>query len=894
MKALGAARILLASLALLVGLPVQAALGNAPGSLQQLAGPNNCFQQTGGSDCGTHNGVGLVSAKDVVVSPDGKNVYVIGGSDDAIAEFARDADGSLAPLASPNNCIAWKSSSTTTCPNKTVNGMVSPRAIAITPDGENIYVVARDDFGNGTIVEFARNADGSLTQLAPNDCIAENFAQTGVTSSCANQSGHGIFSPAALAVSPDGRNVYVADDGKSAIAEFARSAGGGLTQLSGANDCITEHGDGSTDCTTTGNGLTFVDSVVVSPDGSNVYAGSDTSGTVPGAIAEFARNADGSLTQLAGPHNCVQESGGADCGTETGVGINFVVGLTVSPDGRNLYSSSGNGDQPIAEFTRNVDGSLTQLASPNNCIEEHGGADGCGTTGHGLNDGGPVKVSPDGADVYTVASTDDCGPCGAAVAEFARNPNGSLTQLASPDNCIQQHDVTNDCGNNAGHGLGDSGIGIPGLAIAPDGSNAYVTGPDDVAEFARTSVHHTLNVSLTGSGNGSVLDGTGAISCPSACSHAYTAGTVVSLTATSALGSTFTGWSGGGCGGTGACQVIMNADMAVTATFTGVPGPPAVVATGAPVITSTTSAVFSATVNPEGLTTSVVFEYGPQLPNTAFSYTSTTPPQPVGPDFSNHTVSATATGLLPHTLYHFRAIASNNTGTTNGLDQTLTTPADPPPPPPVLGKSFDVTPLSGIVYVKLPGGLPQYTSDVGAHASAPLTKGVGFEPLTEARQLPSGTQVDARAGTLLLSAASATRHGKLQTGTFGGGVFGVSQDRRGVTKGLTTLSLLEGAFQGGPTYASCKTKRAADPSAFAALSSAVINSMKTNVHGKFRTKGKYGAATARSTAWTMTDRCDGTLTVATRGTVTVQDFVRHVKVIVRAGHRYLARASRRR
>ena len=34
--------------------------------------------------------------------------------------------------------------------------------------------------------------------------------------------------------------------------------------------------------------------------------------------------------------------------------------------------------------------------------------------------------------------------------------------------------------------------------------------------------------------------------------------------------------------------------------------------------------------------------------------------------------------------------------------------------------------------------------------------------------------------------------------------------------------------------------------------------------------------------------------VVKRGTVTVQDFVRHVKVIVRAGHRYLARAGRRR
>jgi hypothetical protein len=211
-------------------------------------------------------------------------------------------------------------------------------------------------------------------------------------------------------------------------------------------------------------------------------------------------------------------------------------------------------------------------------------------------------------------------------------------------------------------------------------------------------------------------------------------------------------------------------------------------------------------------------------------------------------------------------------------------------PPPVLGQSFDVKPVSGVVYVKLPGGA---AADVGAGGAA-LKKGAGFVRLTRARQLPAGTQVDARAGSLALTAAAATTNGKLQTGTFGGGVFGLSQDKRGITKGLTTLSLLEGKFKGGPSYGRC-TRRAADtgsPNAFEALSSAVVNSMKTSVHGRFRTKGKYGAATARSTAWTMSDRCDGTLTVVTRGTVTVQDFVRHVKVIVRRGHRYLARAGR--
>ncbi len=81
-----------------------------------------------------------------------------------------------------------------------------------------------------------------------------------------------------------------------------------------------------------------------------------------------------------------------------------------------------------------------------------------------------------------------------------------------------------------------------------------------------------------------------------------------------------------------------------------------------------------------------------------------TPNQSVGSDFANHTVTATVTGLLPNVTYHVRAVATNSAGSVQGADQVLNTPADPPPPPPVLGKSVNVTPVSGIVYIELPPG----------------------------------------------------------------------------------------------------------------------------------------------------------------------------------------------
>ena len=62
--------------------------------------------------------------------------------------------------------------------------------------------------------------------------------------------------------------------------------------------------------------------------------------------------------------------------------------------------------------------------------------------------------------------------------------------------------------------------------------------------------------------------------------------------------------------------------------------------------------------------------------------------------------------------------------------------------------------------------------------------------------------------------------------------------------------------------------------------------------GKFRTTGKYSSATVRGTIWLTVDRCDGTLTTVKRGTVSVHDRKRRRTVTVKAGHSYLARASR--
>lgn len=80
-------------------------------------------------------------------------------------------------------------------------------------------------------------------------------------------------------------------------------------------------------------------------------------------------------------------------------------------------------------------------------------------------------------------------------------------------------------------------------------------------------VTYALGVTVLGTGAGTVASNPSGIACGAACTASFPASTVVTLTAAPANGSTFTGWSGGGCSGTGSCSVTMTAATSVVATF---------------------------------------------------------------------------------------------------------------------------------------------------------------------------------------------------------------------------------------------------------------------------------------------------------------------------------------
>ena len=161
----------------------------------------------------------------------------------------------------------------------------------------------------------------------------------------------------------------------------------------------------------------------------------------------------------------------------------------------------------------------------------------------------------------------------------ARAGGGSGTVTSSPAGI--------DCGSTCSASFGQGTVVT--LTASPAAGSTFAgwsgggctgTGSCQVAISAAESVTATfttisdkLTVSTSGTGSGSVTSSPSGIDCGSACLASFEEGTVVTLTATPASGSTFVGWSGGNCSGTGTCQLTLGSDTTVTAIFTSVPPP---------------------------------------------------------------------------------------------------------------------------------------------------------------------------------------------------------------------------------------------------------------------------------------------------------------------------------
>ncbi|CAK0766628.1 exported hypothetical protein [Gammaproteobacteria bacterium] len=154
---------------------------------------------------------------------------------------------------------------------------------------------------------------------------------------------------------------------------------------------------------------------------------------------------------------------------------------------------------------------------------------------------------------------------------------GTVTSNPAGINCV---DGVNDCSKNyaastnvtltAAANKGSAFVGWSGdcsgtMNICTVTMNAAKT---VTATFTRKYSLIVIKEGTSNSSNGTVMSSPSGINCGPDCNEDYLSGTSVTLTATVNMGSTFAGWSGGGCSGTtNTCTVTMNAATTVKATF---------------------------------------------------------------------------------------------------------------------------------------------------------------------------------------------------------------------------------------------------------------------------------------------------------------------------------------
>jgi 6-phosphogluconolactonase (cycloisomerase 2 family) len=244
------------------------------GALTQLAGLAGCVSNDGtGGLCA--QGVGLVGARGVKVSPDNQSVYVASqgdgiNSNGALLVFSRDpSTGTLTQLSGTAGCSAPDGDGHTCA---LARGLVTPISLDVSADGRTVYVASRD---SSSIAVFLRMPNGALTQLSGSAGCVEQIPVSDPT--CA--SGQGLNQPVFVSVSPDGYNVYAAAQESNAVTIFSRNPiSGVLTQLGGLAGCISSDGTGGS-CAV-GTALGGALSINTSLDGKNVYATADIDGSV--------------------------------------------------------------------------------------------------------------------------------------------------------------------------------------------------------------------------------------------------------------------------------------------------------------------------------------------------------------------------------------------------------------------------------------------------------------------------------------------------------------------------------------------------------------------------------------------------------------------------------------
>lgn len=329
----------------------------------------------------------LDGATGIAISDDAKFIYALGAEDGSIAAFARNAaDGSLILIDIDKDGDAE------------LDGLKFAKDLALTTDGRHLYVPGPD---KSALLVFARNADGTLS-------FAKKYAD--------NPDLNGAH---AIAISPDGRDVYVMANKSNALNVYGRNPDTGELLL---KDVYRENASGIS-------GISGAASIVCAPDGRHLYV----AGTGDSALVVFKRDVvSGGLTYL---ERYINGERGVD-------GLAHVSNVKISPDGGKLYVVSPD-QKSLTVFRRDIATGALMLLE----MKKH-----AANTVDGLDQPQGLALSADGAFIYTAAPlSDQLGVFGGTMADvsivnrFVGQGTSDLSPTVAPDTVVQfEITVTNN------------------------------------------------------------------------------------------------------------------------------------------------------------------------------------------------------------------------------------------------------------------------------------------------------------------------------------------------------------------------------------------------------------------------------------------------------------------
>lgn len=413
----------------------------------------------------------------------------------------------LGPLSGPEGCLVAPGSKSTEAGTSTCGvgkGLVGASAVAVSPDGKNVYVAsgtsgvtAASSWGSVAILK-RDTTSGAISEVG---CLSSDGTdgRDGASGACTPTSS--LLGADGIAISPDGSTVFVAAGASGSVVAFARDAStGALTRLG----CYQFSPPTGSACERS-NVFRSAGAIATNSDGRALYIAEPTEGAISTLTASLAEAptapagapAETSLTglfsaalpsgSLANP--CVAVNG-LDGTCSIGIATQGIDALTLSPDGKDLYAVAAK-SEALDMFTPGTGGTLTE----GGCLKVSAPPGLC-TSSHLMSSPTQLAFSPDGKDVYVA----DSAETGARVDVLTRDPasgalaDGSCVEdLPEPEQGEQGEagEEENEPESSEPPAPPSPCAAVPGLAdveavaVSGDGSAVYAVGDGSAVVFSR-------------------------------------------------------------------------------------------------------------------------------------------------------------------------------------------------------------------------------------------------------------------------------------------------------------------------------------------------------------------------------------------------------------------------